>query len=67
MSEVQRVRRVILKWKINKSMLAEMIGMPKTTFSYTLNEKPHYRFSPQQLKMLTKVLIKISDDLKTLR
>lgn len=39
MSEVERVRRLILKWKINKSMLAEKIGMPKTTFSYTLKGK----------------------------
>jgi hypothetical protein len=67
MNDVERVRRLILKWKINKSLLAEKIGMPKTTFSYTLMGKPHYRFSPQQFEKLTKVLIKISDDLGTIR
>jgi hypothetical protein len=66
MNDVERVRRLILKWKLNKSLLAEKIGMPKTTFSYTLMGKPHYRFSPQQFEKLTKVLIKISDDLKAL-
>jgi hypothetical protein len=67
LNEVERVRRLILKWKLNKSMLAEKIGMPKTTFSYTLMGKPHYRFSRLQFEKLTKVLTKISDDLKTLQ
>lgn len=67
MSEIERVQRLILKWRINKSMLAEQIGMPKTTFSYTLKGRPHYRFSPEQFEKLTKVLIKISDDLGKVR
>jgi hypothetical protein len=67
MNDVARVRRLILKWKLNRSLLAEKVGMPKTTFSYTLMGKPHYRFSPQQFEKLIKVLIKMRDDLKTIR
>lgn len=67
MNDVERVRRLILKWKINKSLLAEKIGMPKTTFSYTLKGKPHYKFSSEQFEKLIKVLIKMSNDLKTIR
>lgn len=67
MNDVARVRRLILKWKLNKSLLADKIGMPKTTFSYTLMGKPHYRFSPQQFDKLTKILIRMSDDLKAIR
>lgn len=67
MTDLKRVRDLIMKWKINKGLLAEKIGMPKTTFSYTLKGRPHYRFSPEQFEKLKKVLIRISDDLGKIR
>ena len=67
MHDLRRIKMIIDKWKLNKSLLAEKIGMPKTTFSYTLKGKPHYRFSPEQFEKLTKVLIRMSDDLKTIQ
>lgn len=67
MTDLKQLNKLIMKWKLNKSLLAEKIGMPKTTFSFTLNGKKHYKFTPEQLEKLTKVLIKMSDDLKSVQ
>ena len=66
MNDMARIRKVILKWKINRPLLAEKIGMPKTTFSYLIEGKPHYKISPGQLKKLKKILCRMIDDLKTI-
>jgi len=67
MREVDRVRKLILKWKINRALLADKVGMPKTTFSYIIKGKPHYKISPAQLEKLKKILISMSNEFKTIR
>lgn len=67
MTDLKQLNKVIMKWKLNKSLLAEKIGMPKTTFSFTISGKKHYKFTPEQFEKLTKVLSKMSDDLKSIQ
>jgi hypothetical protein len=67
MNDLERIRKVILKWKINRALLALKVGMPKTTFSYIIEGKPHYKISPAQLKKLKMVISRMSDDFKTIR
>jgi hypothetical protein len=67
MTDLERIRKIILKWKLNRRFLADQIGMPRTTFSYIINGKPHYNITPAQFKKLKKVLISMGDELKTIR
>lgn len=67
MTDLERVRTLITKWKLNKTLLADKIGMPKTTFSYIIKGKPHYKFTSAQFGKLTKVLIRMTDDFKAIR
>jgi len=63
MTELERARYLITKWKLNKRFLADKIGMPRTTFSYIIEGKDHYYLTPQQFQKLTKILGEMGDDL----
>jgi len=62
MTDLKRIRRLVLKWKLNRRFLAGKIGMPFTTFSYIIKGKDHYHITPQQLEKLTKILSELSND-----
>jgi hypothetical protein len=66
MTDLKHIRKLIAKWKINRAFLADKVGMPKTTFSYTLKGLKHYTFTPAQFRKLTKILLEMSDDFKTI-
>lgn len=54
---------IIIKWKLNKALLASKMGMPLTTFSQKVNRK-HNSFTPTEKERLKGVLIELRNDLE---
>lgn len=56
---------IIIKWKLNKALLASKMGMPLTTFSQKVNRK-HNSFNEAEKERLKAVLIELRDELETI-
>lgn len=63
MHNLKQVSEIIEKWKLNKTLLAEKLGMPKGTLSHCLAGKQYYTFSEVQLEKLKVILIELRNDL----
>jgi hypothetical protein len=57
----------IKRWKINHSILAKEMGMPRATFGQKLNEKlQQYSFREEEKVRLLEIIKRIGADISTL-
>ena len=66
MTEADKIIQIIEKWKLNKTFLAEKLGMEQPTFINTIKKRQYYNFTPAQLEKLKGILVKMREDLKGL-
>jgi hypothetical protein len=64
MSNLQAINEIVSKWKLNQTLLAEKMGMTKTTFVKSLNGQKYYKFTDDQLNKLKGILIELRTDLE---
>lgn len=64
MSSLQAINEIIIKWKINQTLLAEKMGLPKTTFVKNLKGQQYYKFTPEQINKLKGILVELRTDLE---
>ena len=60
---METIETTIKKWKINKSLLAEKMGMTNTTFNNKLNSSNAGEFTDKELIQLKMVLKEMYADL----
>lgn len=58
------MREIIDKWKINRNLLAEKMGMSKGFFNNKLSERQKYKFTEEEKERLKQILIELRNDLK---
>lgn len=58
------IESVINKWKINKSVLSEKMGMTNTTFNKKLDSSKTSEFSDKELIQLKMILREMCGDLE---
>lgn len=58
------MEKIINKWKINKSLLAEKMGMTNTTFNKKLDSSKTSEFSDKELIQLKMILREMCGDLE---
>ena len=61
---METIEITIKKWKINKSLLAEKMGMTNTTFNKKLNSSKGGDFTDKELIQLKVVLKEMCGDLE---
>ena len=57
------LKEIIDKWRLNRNLLADRIGMPKGTFNNKLNETNRSKFTDEELEKLKAVLLELRQDL----
>lgn len=60
---MEQVRNVIKKWKLNKRVLAEKLGVTVAVFNNKLSDKHQLEFSTQEKHALRNALIEMMNDL----
>jgi len=55
---------LIIKWKLNRGLLASKIGMPKGTFNNKLNPNHFTKFNDKELESLKVVLIELRNEME---
>ena len=58
------MEKIINKWKINKSLLAEKMGMTNTTFNKKLDSSKSTEFTDKELIQLKMILREMCGDLE---
>ncbi len=58
------MEKIINKWKINKSLLADKMGMTNTTFNKKLDSTKSTEFSDDELLQLKLILRELCGDLE---
>jgi hypothetical protein len=58
------MEKIIDKWKINKSLLAEKMGMTNTTFNKKLDSRKTSEFTDKELIQLKMILREMCGDLE---
>lgn len=61
---METIETTIKKWKINKSLLAEKMGMTNTTFNKKLDSSKDGEFTDKELIQLKMVLKEMCGDLE---
>lgn len=61
---METIETTIKKWKINKSLLAEKVGMTNTTFNKKLDSSKDGEFTDKELIQLKMVLKEMCGDLE---
>ena len=56
------IREVIEKWKISKTILAEKMGLPRSTFANKYSEKHYLLFTYDEILRFQKALKELVDD-----
>lgn len=64
MTNLQAINEIVTKWKLNQTLLAEKMGMTKTTFVKSLNGQKYYKFTDDQLNKLKGILVELRTDLE---
>lgn len=59
------MKEIIKKWKLNKRVLAEKMGMSVIIFNNKLSKKHKSDFTQQELFLLRNVLIELMNELDT--
>ncbi len=59
------MEEVIIKWKINREVLASKMKMPSGTFNNKMNPKHSAKFTQGELWNLREILIEMMKDLDT--
>jgi len=60
-------KEIINKWKLNQTVLAQMINMPTGTFKNKFSENQRaYKFTSQEEKLLINVLKELSKDIQSI-
>ena len=59
------MKDIIIKWKLNKRVLAEKIGMTVNVFNNKLNPKHKSAFSQQELFSLRNAMIELMNEIDT--
>lgn len=58
------LKEIIDKWKLNRNLLADKMGMPKGTFNNKLSGTHTSKFTDQELDKLKAILIELRSDLE---
>lgn len=58
------MEKIINKWKINKSVLAQKMGMTNTTFNKKLDSRKTTEFTDKELIQLKMILREMCGDLE---
>lgn len=58
------MNKVIDKWKLNRNLLAEKMGMKKGTFNNKLNPKHPTQFSEEEIIRLKMILKELCADIE---
>lgn len=61
---METIETIIKKWKINKSLLAEKMGMTNTTFNKKLDSSKDGEFTDKELVQLKMILKEMCSDLE---
>jgi len=64
--ETKAIAKLISDWKLNQALIAELIGMPKSTLSAVLQGKPYYEFTDQQLLSIRRIFHCLQQDLQAI-
>ena len=64
MQNLQAISEIITKWKINQTLLANRLEMPKGTFVNSLKGRKYYSFTEDQISKLKAILIELRTDLE---
>ena len=64
MSNLQAINEIIIKWKLNQTLLAERMGMSRTVFVKNLSGQKYYTFTDEQLNKLKSILVEFRTDLE---
>ncbi len=65
MSNLQAINEIVSRWKLNQTLLAEKMGMSKTTFVKSLNSQKYYKFTDEQVSKLKSILVELRTDLES--
>jgi hypothetical protein len=59
--------KLIEKWKINKTLLADKMGIPRGTFGNKISQNQSvYSFSSIEIEKLKSILLELRDELNLL-
>jgi len=58
------MNELIIKWRLNRGLLASKIGMAQSTFNNKLNPKHFTSFSDKEIQLLKEILIELRNELK---
>lgn len=59
------LKEVIDKWRLNRTLLAEKMGMSKDAFNKKLNEQDGRFLDEQETRELSKILLELKTDLES--
>lgn len=59
-----RIEQIIIKWKLNRSLLAQKMDMPKGTFNQKVNPDHKAKFTDKELFRLKMVLSALREELE---
>lgn len=62
--DIKKLSATLERWKINKTMLAELSGVPKGTLGHILSGTKYYNFTSEQEEKVKDVLKEMSEDIK---
>ena len=57
------INELIMKWKLNRALLASKIGMPQSTFNNKLNPKHFTSFNKKEIELIKVILSQLKDEL----
>lgn len=60
------LQEIIVKWKLNKQLLASKLGLQKGTFQNKLDPNHNTKFTADELILLRCALIEIRNDLNSI-
>lgn len=58
------IEQIIIKWKFNRSLLADKMGMPKGTFNQKVNPDHTAKFTDKEVFRLKMILSELREELE---
>lgn len=62
----QMIEEIIIKWKLNRSLLADKMDMPKGTFNQKVNPEHTAKFTDKEAFRLKMILSELREELEPL-
>jgi hypothetical protein len=67
MQQVQLIKEILDKWKVNRNLLSSKMGISKGAFNNKLSGRHPYKFTSEEMKQLKIIIKEFLNDLKKIK